>query len=57
MEKFLTGGIGFAASEIVQQSNIDDIAGAITQILIAIVTLIGIFNKKKSKHNETQNFD
>ena len=49
MEKLLTGGIGFAASEIVQQSNINDVAGAITQIIIAIVTLIGIFNKNKSK--------
>ena len=48
MEKLLTGGIGFTASEIVQQSNINDVAGAITQILIGIVTLIGLFNKKKS---------
>ena len=56
MEKLLTGGIGFTASEIVQQSNVNDVVGAITQILIAIVTLIGIFNKKKSK-NETQDFD
>lgn len=56
MEKLLTGGIGFAASEIVQQSNVNDVVGAITQILIAIVTLIGLFNKKKPK-NETQNFD
>ena len=47
MEKLLTGGIGFAASEIVQQSNVNDLAGAITQILIAIVTLIGLFKKKK----------
>ena len=56
MQKLLTGGIGFAASEIVQQSNVNDVAGAITQIIIAIVTLIGVFNKKKSK-NETQNRD
>ena len=56
MEKRLTGSLGFLASEIVQQSNVDDIAGAITQILIAIITIIGLFNKKKSK-NETQNFD
>ena len=49
MEKLLTGGIGFAASEIVQQSNVNDIAGAITQLLIAIVTIIGLFNKKKMK--------
>lgn len=56
MEKLLTGGIGFAASEIVQQSNVNDVAGAITQILIAIITIIGLFNKKISK-NETKNFD
>lgn len=56
MEKLLTGGIGFTASEIVQQSNVNDVAGAITQLLIAIVTLIGLFNKKKQK-NETQNRD
>ena len=49
MEKLLIGGIGFAASEIVQQSNVNDFAGAITQILIAIVTLIGLFKKKKSQ--------
>lgn len=57
MEKLLTGGIGFAASEIVQQSNINDVAGAITQLLIAIITIIGLLNKKKSKQNETKNFD
>ena len=48
MQKILTGGLGLTSSEIVQQSNVNDIAGAITQIIIAIVTLIGIFNKKKS---------
>ena len=57
MQKLLTGGFGFAASEIVQQSNVDDVVGAITQILIAIVTLIGVFNNKKKSKNETQNFD
>ena len=56
MQKLLTGRLGFATSEIVQQSNVNEIAGAITQLLIAIVTLIGLFNKKKSK-NETQNRD
>ena len=49
MEKLLTGGLGFAASEIVQQSNVNDVAGAITQILIGIVTLIGLLNKQKIK--------
>ena len=49
MEKLLTGGIGFAASEIVQQSTLNDIAGAITQLLIAIVTLIGLLRKNKNK--------
>ena len=49
MQKLLTGGLGLTASEIVMQSNVNDIAGAITQIIIAIVTLIGIFNKKKPK--------
>ena len=56
MNKLLTGGLGFVASEIVQQTNVNDIAGAITQIIIAIVTLIGMFNKNHKK-NETQNFD
>ena len=56
MEKLLTGGIGFTACEIVQQSNINDVAGAITQLLIAIITIIGLFNNKKSK-NETKNPD
>ena len=56
MGKILTGGIGFVASEIVQQSNVNDVAGAITQILIGIITLIGLFNKKNSK-NETKNPD
>ena len=51
MQKLLTGGIGFTASEIVQQSNISDVAGAITQIIIAIVTLIGLFKKKKPNEN------
>ena len=49
MQKFLTGGFGVIASEIVQQSNVNDVAGAITQILIGIVTLIGLFNKQKIK--------
>lgn len=48
MKNLLTGGIGIATSEIVQQSNVNDFAGAITQLLIAIVTLIGMFNKKKN---------
>lgn len=48
MEKLLTGGFGLAASEIVQQSNINDVSGAITQLLIAIITIIGLFNKKKN---------
>ena len=54
MQKLLTGGIGLVASEIVQQSNVNDIAGAITQIIIAIVTLIELFNKNHPK-NEAQN--
>lgn len=49
MQKFLTGGIGVAVSEIVQQSNVNDVAGAITQLLIAIITIIGMFNKNKIK--------
>lgn len=50
MEKplnLLTAGLGITASEIIQQSNVNDLAGALTQILIAIVTLIGLFKKKK----------
>ena len=54
MQKLLTGGIGLVASELVLQSNANEIAGAITQILIAIVTLIEIFNKN---HNEKKNPD
>ena len=54
MQKLLTGGLGLTASEIVMQSNVNDIAGAITQIIIAIVTLIELFNKNHPK-NETQN--
>ena len=57
MEKLLTCGIGLTASEIVQQSNVNDVVGAITQIIIAIVTLIGILNKKKPKQNETKDLD
>ena len=49
MQKFITGGIGLVASEIVQQSNVNDVAAAITQIVIGIVTLIGLFNKKNTK--------
>ena len=48
MQKLLTGGLGFTASQIVQHSNVNDVAGAITQIFIAIVTLIGIIKKNKS---------
>ena len=51
MQKLLTGGLGFTASEIVQQSNISDVSGAITQLVIAIVTLIGLFKKKKPNEN------
>lgn len=50
MQKLLTGGFGFAASEIVQQSNVSDVAGTITQLIIAIVTLIGLFKKKKNEN-------
>lgn len=51
MQKLLTGGLGFTASEIVQQSNVSDVAGTITQLIIAIVTLIGLFKKKKTNEN------
>lgn len=49
MKNLLTGGLGFTASEIVYQSNVNDVAGAITQLLIAIITIIGMFNNKKIK--------
>ena len=52
MVKLINGSIGFAASEIIQQSNVNDIAGAITQILIGIVTIIGLLNKNK-KNSKT----
>lgn len=51
MQKLLTGGLGFTASEIVQQSNVSDVAGTITQLIIAIVTLIGLFKEKKPNEN------
>ena len=51
MQKLLTGGLGFIASEIVQQSNASDVAGAITQLIIAIATLIGLLKKKKPNEN------
>ena len=57
MKKFITGGFGIVASELIQQSNANEIAGVITQLLIAIVTLIEIFNKKKINKNETKNSD
>lgn len=47
MQKLLTGGLGITASEIVQQSNVSEVTGAITQLIIAVVTLIGLFKKKK----------
>lgn len=50
MQKLLTGGLGFTASEIVQQSNVSDVAGAVTQLIIAIVTLIGLLKKKKNEN-------
>lgn len=56
MQKLLTGGIGVTASEIVQHSNVNDVVGAIIQLLIAIITIIEVFNKKNQK-NETQNPD
>ena len=51
MKNLLTGGVGFAASEIVQQYNqynVNDVAAAITQLVIAIITIIGFFNNKKN---------
>lgn len=50
MQKLLTGGLGFSASEIIQHSNVSDVAGTITQLIIAIVTLIGLFKKKKHEN-------
>ena len=55
MNKLLTGSIGLVASEIVQQSNVNDIAGAITQIIIAVITIIEILHKNKTNKNETKN--
>lgn len=49
MKNLLTGSFGFVASEIVQHSDVNDFAGAITQILIGIVTIIGLLNKKNEK--------
>lgn len=48
---FLTGVAGAGASEVAQNVNLDDIqqgAGLLTQIVILVVTLFGLFKKKKA---------
>lgn len=47
MKNLITGGIGLTASELVNVSNIDNVASAITQIIIAIMTIISLFSKSK----------
>lgn len=47
------GGVGFLSSVVVEdfispQLNMSNWAGAITQLLIAIVTVVGLFKKKKN---------
>lgn len=42
----LTAGTGFATSIVVAQAPINDWASAITQLVIAIVTLFKLFPKK-----------
>lgn len=47
----LTGAVGAGASEIAQNINIDNInegASLVTQIIILVATLIGLFKKKKA---------
>lgn len=52
--KLLTGGIGIIATELVQNAplvsadEIGAIGNLLIQIAIGIVTLLGIFKKKKS---------
>lgn len=56
MKNLLTGGLGLATTELVNESSLDNIATAITQIAILVMTIISLFTKNKSK-NETKNSD
>lgn len=47
----LTGAVGMGASKVAQNVNLEDIqqgAGILTQIVILVVTLLGLFKKKKA---------
>lgn len=48
--KLVTGGSGFTLLEITPQMPIDDIFKCITQIIVAVATLIALF--KKNKNND-----
>ena len=54
MKNLLTGGLGLATTELVNVSSLDNIATAITQIAILIMTIISLFTSK-NKQNDTKN--
>lgn len=43
----ITAGIGFASSIVVAEAPINDWASAVTQLIIAIVTIFKLFPKKQ----------
>lgn len=54
-QKLLIGGSGIAASNVaetvtsISPTEITEIGSIIVQVIIAIVTLLGLFKKKKNK--------
>ena len=57
--KVLIGGAGMAASTAVEQIPIDQLEGGmgvLTQIVILVATLIGLFKKKKPKTEEKSKY-
>ena len=57
--KVVIGGAGMAASTAVEQIPIDQLEGGmgiLTQIVILVATLIGLFKKKKPKTEEKSKY-
>ena len=55
--KVVIGGAGMAASTAVEHIPIDQLEGGmgiLTQIVILVATLIGLFKKKKKPQNEAK---
>ena len=53
--KVVIGGAGMAASTVVEQIQIDQLEGGmgiLTQIVILVATLVGLFKKKKKPQIE-----